>query len=43
MDPELYLTKVYIGSSVINSPTTLDIGLKTPLLQFIIEDCCEFF
>ena len=43
MDPELYLIEMYIGSSVINSSTTLDIGLKTPLLQFIIDDCCEFF
>ena len=44
MDPELYLTrKVYIGSSVINSSTTHDIGLKMPLLQFVINDCCEFF
>ena len=33
---------VYIGSSVINS-STHDIGLKMPLLQFVIDDCCEFF
>ena len=43
MDPELYLTEMYIGSSVINSSTTHDIGLKMPLLQFVIDDCCEFF
>ena len=43
MDPELYLTGVYVGSSVINSSTTHDIGLKMPLLQFVIDDCCEFF
>ena len=43
MDPELYLTEVYIGSSVINSSTTDDGELKPPLLQFIIDDCCEFF
>ena len=43
LDPELYLTEVYIGSSVVNSSTVRDIGLKMPMLQFVIDDCCEFF